>query len=129
MSNNIDKQLNELRELQKMDFLDDDARNLIKESIDAVERIESNASDYSAGKLQIKFKNDSPYKSPVYAKEGDSGFDLRANIKNPFILKPLSRGLVPTGLTFEFPLGYDLKIRPNNGTLKKKWCYCVRLPR
>ena len=117
MSNNINKQLDELRELQKMDFLDDEARNLIEESIATVERIDSNANGYSTGKLQIKFKNESSYKSPVYAKEGDSGFDLRCTEGGT--LKPLERMLVPTGLFFELPSGYELQVRPRSGLAAK----------
>ena len=117
MSQSIDKQLAELRELQTMDFLDDESRQQINDAIAAVERIESMTDNYSTGKLQIKFTNESSNKNPVYAKEGDSGFDLRCSEGGT--LKPLERMLVPTGLFFELPDGYELQVRPRSGLAAK----------
>lgn len=55
---------------------------------------------------------------PNYAHDGDSGFDFfaAANIR----VCPQSFGtLVPTGLAFEIPCGFELQIRPRSGMTKK----------
>lgn len=50
---------------------------------------------------------------PVYQKEGDSGFDLRA-IKDVVIYGGQTV-VVKTGLAFEIPKGYEMQIRPRSG--------------
>lgn len=66
-------------------------------------------------KLPLKFVNKSNNPDPDFAKEGDSGFDVRADITNDIILKPLERALIPTGLYFELPFGYELQSRSRSG--------------
>ena len=41
--------------------------------------------------------------------------DIRANIEEPIVLKPLERKLIPTGLFIELPEGYEAQIRPRSG--------------
>jgi dUTP pyrophosphatase len=56
---------------------------------------------------------------PMYAREGDSGFDLVA--VEDVIIEPGETALVKTGLAFEIPEGYELQIRPRSGvSLKTK---------
>lgn len=120
MAQSIEQQLSELRELQKMEFLDDSARLEIERAIEVVEKIDSLQEDnpsFTGGKLQIKYTNKSSNKNPVYAKEGDSGFDLRCTEGGT--LKPLERMIVPTGLFFELPDGYELQVRPRSGLAAK----------
>jgi dUTP pyrophosphatase len=50
---------------------------------------------------------------PRYAKPGDSGFDLVA--VEDVIIAPGETQLVPTGLAFEIPEGYELLVRPRSG--------------
>lgn len=50
---------------------------------------------------------------PQYAKPGDSGFDLVAI--EDVIIAPGETALVPTGLAFEIPEGYELQVRPRSG--------------
>ena len=69
-------------------------------------------------KIKIKFVNTSRNEDPVYAKEGDSGFDLRAELTytgGKLTLKPFERVLIPTGLYFELPQGYEMQVRPRSG--------------
>lgn len=54
---------------------------------------------------------------PQYAKPGDSGFDLVAT--EDVIIAPGETALVPTGLAFEIPDGYELQIRPRSGVTYK----------
>ncbi|MFB9324298.1 dUTP diphosphatase, partial [Cryptosporangium minutisporangium] len=50
---------------------------------------------------------------PQYAKPGDSGFDLVA--VDDVSIKPGETKLVPIGLAFEIPEGYEIQIRPRSG--------------
>jgi dUTP pyrophosphatase len=43
----------------------------------------------------------------------DSGFDLHST--EEVILPPFGRSLIPTGLCFDIPDGYELQIRPKSG--------------
>ena len=52
---------------------------------------------------------------PSYATLLSAGMDLRANIDEPVVLKPLERKLIPTGLFIELPEGYEAQIRPRSG--------------
>jgi dUTP pyrophosphatase len=56
---------------------------------------------------------------PKYAREHDAGFDLIAS--QDVLIEPGETKLVPTGLAFELPPGYEMQIRPRSGvTLKTK---------
>lgn len=50
---------------------------------------------------------------PVYATELAAGFDLVA--VEDVIIAPGETALVPTGLAFEIPAGYEMQIRPRSG--------------
>lgn len=65
--------------------------------------------------MKVKIVNKSFFELPKYETIASSGLDLRANIENDFILKPLERVLVPTGLFISIPLGYEAQIRPRSG--------------
>lgn len=65
--------------------------------------------------LQIKVINTSTHPLPEYATEKAAGLDLKAKLKEPLVLKPLQRTLVPTGLFIELPEGYEAQIRPRSG--------------
>jgi dUTP pyrophosphatase len=54
--------------------------------------------------------------------------DLRANLEQPVILKPLERILVPTGLFIELPVGYEAQIRPRSGLAIKKGITVLNTP-
>ena len=63
--------------------------------------------------LKVKIKKIADVKTPFYAHKGDSGVDLYA--AEEFILKPMERRLVPTGIMIEIPYGYEAQIRPKSG--------------
>lgn len=52
---------------------------------------------------------------PEYKSDFASGFDIRACLKDPITLKPTERALIPTGLCFEIPSGFELQARPRSG--------------
>lgn len=65
--------------------------------------------------MTIKVINQSKHPLPEYATAGAAGLDLKANLSEAILLKPLQRCLVPTGLFIELPLGYEAQIRPRSG--------------
>lgn len=52
---------------------------------------------------------------PEYKTKGAAGMDLSAAIKEPILLKPLDRALIPTGIKIELESGYEAQIRPRSG--------------
>ena len=65
---------------------------------------------------------------PAYSSKDASGADVRANIDNPIILSPNSSILVPTGLRFAIPQGYELQIRPRSGLALKHQITILNTP-
>lgn len=65
--------------------------------------------------VNVKVTNKSKNPLPSYACPGDSGMDARANIVNEIQLRPLERRLIPTGLYFEIPEGFEIQVRPRSG--------------
>lgn len=121
----IEKQLDELKQLQKMDFLDEDTKNEIGSAINLIGGFTDNGvTDFT--KIPIKYINKSDNPNPVYSKAGDSGFDLRCTEGG--VLKPLERQIVPTGLFFELPDGYEMQIRPRSGLAAKNGVTVLNSP-
>jgi dUTP pyrophosphatase len=65
--------------------------------------------------MKIRIVNKSKHKLPEYSTKACAGMDLRANISEPVIIKPLERKLVSTGIYIELPIGYEAQIRPRSG--------------
>jgi dUTP pyrophosphatase len=65
--------------------------------------------------MKLKVVNKSKHALPQYATEQSAGMDLRANIDESVVLKPLERKLIPTGLYIQLPDGYEAQIRPRSG--------------
>ncbi|MCW1941702.1 dUTP diphosphatase [Bacillus anthracis] len=63
--------------------------------------------------LRVKIKRVKDVELPKYAKSGDSGFDLVA--AEDTIIWPGETKVVPTGLAFEIPPGYEMQVRPRSG--------------
>ena len=78
--------------------------------------------------ISINIINHSKNELPVYATEGSSGMDIRANLIEPIVLQSLERSLVATGLFIELPLGYEAQIRPRSGLAIKQGITCLNSP-
>ncbi len=65
--------------------------------------------------MKIKIVNKSKHNLPSYSTILSAGMDIRANIDNDIIIKPLERKLIGTGLFIEIPKGYEAQIRPRSG--------------
>jgi dUTP pyrophosphatase len=76
----------------------------------------------------VKIVNQSNNPLPEYSTEHSAGMDLRANLSEPIVLKPLERVLVPTGLFIELPVGFEAQIRPRSGLALKKGITVLNSP-
>jgi dUTP pyrophosphatase len=65
--------------------------------------------------LRVKIVNRSGHGLPEYATIASAGVDLKANLPQPVMLRPMQRELVPTGLYIELPVGYEAQVRPRSG--------------
>ncbi|MBP1618149.1 MAG: dut [Bacteroidetes bacterium] len=72
--------------------------------------------------------NTSRHPLPEYATPLSAGMDLRANIDNPIVIKPLGRALVPTGISIALPEGYEAQIRPRSGLAFKHGITVLNTP-
>ena len=77
---------------------------------------------HTLNKVNIKVKRLAHFKGslPRYESLYASGFDVRAQLSEKVLLKPIHRALIPTGLCFELPLGFELQVRPRSGLSFKK---------
>jgi len=78
--------------------------------------------------LILKVVNQSKHSLPEYATIQAAGLDLKANINEPIVLKPLQRQLIPTGLFIELPNSYEAQIRPRSGLAFKNGITVLNSP-
>ena len=78
--------------------------------------------------MKVKVVNKSKHDLPNYSTIASAGMDMRANIDNPFTLKPLERTIVKTGLFLELPVGYEAQVRPRSGLAFKKGITVLNSP-
>ena len=120
----IKEQIQELEYLLTLDVLHEEQRKEIEQALSLMREVKEHREDIS--KIKTKFINKSDNEYPTYAKEGDSGFDLRANEGGT--LRSLERKLVSTGLYFELQEGYELQIRPRSGLAYKNGITVLNSP-
>ncbi|MDD6829293.1 MAG: dUTP diphosphatase [Bacteroidales bacterium] len=78
--------------------------------------------------MKVKIVNKSQWPDPAYATVASAGMDLRADIVEPVVLKPLERRLVPTGIFIELPAGYEAQVRPRSGLATKHGVTVINSP-
>lgn len=78
--------------------------------------------------MKIAVINKSKHTLPQYATPLSAGMDIRANLDEPIVLKPLQRCLVPTGLFIALPEGFEAQIRPRSGLAIKKGISVLNAP-
>ncbi|AEH00924.1 dUTP diphosphatase [Lacinutrix sp. 5H-3-7-4] len=78
--------------------------------------------------MQIKIINKSAHALPHYETNASAGMDLRANLNESIVLKPMERTIVPTGLFLELPVGIEAQVRPRSGLAAKKGITVLNAP-
>lgn len=79
-------------------------------------------------KVKVLFKDNCKPVPPSYSTFGAAGADIRACITAPVVIKPGERALIPTGLLFEIPEGYEIQVRPRSGLALKHGITCLNSP-
>jgi len=69
--------------------------------------------------MELGIINKSDFPLPKYATEGSSGMDLQCNNKKTFVLNPLQRAIISTGIYLRIPKGYEVQIRSKSGNTAK----------
>ncbi len=78
--------------------------------------------------MNIKIVNRGHQPLPVYATGQSAGMDLRANLSEPIVLRPMERRLIPTGLYIALPEGYEAQVRPRSGLALKRGITVLNAP-
>ncbi len=78
--------------------------------------------------MKIQVINKSKHPLPQYATLHSAGMDIRANLSEPIVLKPMERRLVPTGLYIALPPGCEAQMRPRSGLALKRGITLLNTP-
>jgi dUTP pyrophosphatase len=65
---------------------------------------------------------------PAYATAGSAGLDVCAAVREPLVLAPGERALVPTGLAVAGPEGPPMQVRPRSGVALRHGVTCLNSP-
>ncbi|MAZ49692.1 MAG: dUTP diphosphatase [Halobacteriovoraceae bacterium] len=87
------------------------------------------SANYQVKVLKLQhFDND--LELPTYETDLAAGADIRACLENrdQLIIKPGTRCLVPTGLSFQIPAGFEVQVRPRSGLSLKTQLLVVNSP-
>ena len=84
--------------------------------------------NYTHKTMKVEIINHSHHALPAYATPLSAGMDLRANLSDPIVLKPLERKLIPTGLFIALPEGYEAQVRPRSGLALKRGITVLNSP-
>ncbi len=80
--------------------------------------------------VKVKVKTLAHFKGllPQYETDSASGADIRAQLVEPQVIKSFCRVLVPTGLSFEIPDGFEIQVRPRSGLSLRKGLTLINSP-
>lgn len=78
--------------------------------------------------MKVQIINKSHHQLPAYATVLSAGMDIRANLSEPVVIKPLERKLIPTGLYIALPEGYEAQMRPRSGLALKHGITLLNTP-
>lgn len=79
-------------------------------------------------KIGIKVVAKDGVKIPCYKTAGAAGADVCACVENAVVIKKGERKLIPTGLFFEIPEGYEIQLRPRSGLALKNGVTVLNTP-
>lgn len=78
--------------------------------------------------MNVRVVNKSKHELPQYETIASAGMDLKANLDDPVILKPLQRKLISTGIFIELPVGFEAQVRPRSGLAIKHGITVLNTP-
>lgn len=65
---------------------------------------------------------------PSYASSLAAGADVKAHLENEMTILPGEAALIPTGLSFAIPEGYEIQVRPRSGLALKHGITVLNTP-
>ena len=78
--------------------------------------------------INIKVVAKEGAKLPLYKTSGAAGADICALLEKPLVIESGKSAMVPTGLFFEIPEGYEVQIRPRSGLAAKNGVTVLNTP-
>ena len=76
----------------------------------------------------VEIINKSKHQLPHYETLASAGMDLKANIDESIIIKPLERTMIKTGLFIALPIGFEAQVRPRSGLSVKNGITVLNSP-
>jgi len=77
-------------------------------------------------KINLSYTNESENENPSYVYQSDSGFDLRST--EDIWIQANDRKLIPTGLRFDIPDGYEIQVRSKSGLALNQGLFVLNSP-
>jgi dUTP pyrophosphatase len=84
--------------------------------------------DATQNKVEIKCTAQQGAMLPVYKTDGAAGADVCAFTQEDIVIASGKTALVPTGLCFEIPFGYEVQVRPRSGLAAKNGVTVLNTP-
>ena len=78
--------------------------------------------------INIKVVAKEGAKLPLYKTSGAAGADICALLEKPLVIESGKSAMIPTGLFFEIPEGYEVQIRPRSGLAAKNGVTVLNTP-
>ena len=79
-------------------------------------------------KVKIKFVAQEGAIIPEYKTSGAAGADVCAFLSEPVVIKSGEFAMIPTGLSFAIPEGYEIQVRPRSGLAAKNGVTVLNTP-
>lgn len=79
-------------------------------------------------KIEVKVVASQGAVVPVYKTEGAAGADVCAFVTETVTIEPGTFAMIPTGLFFEIPQGYEIQVRPRSGLAAKNGITVLNTP-
>lgn len=79
-------------------------------------------------KVNIKFVAQEGAIIPEYKTSGAAGADVCAFLSEPVVIKSGEFSMIPTGLSFAIPEGYEIQVRPRSGLAAKNGVTVLNTP-
>lgn len=103
-----------------------DYDELFKEHGIDLKEIEDQFSNYAPKRTLNYKKLNNEIPDPLYNYDGDSGFDLYST--EDITISPFGRALIPTGLIFDIPDGFEIQVRSKSGLAINQGLFVLNSP-
>ncbi|WCL48084.1 dUTP diphosphatase [Leptospira sp. GIMC2001] len=80
--------------------------------------------------ISVKIKINDSSLLPARQTVGSAGYDLSACLKDKtsILIQPQEVSLIPTGISVEIPIGYEMQVRPRSGLSSKNKLIVINSP-